>query len=60
MREQMYIDIYRNNGKNVINDRNAYSSIEDRKEYKKQRDKNRKEYFKEYRKNNKIKEKEKQ
>ena len=46
MREQMYIDIYKNDGKNVINGKNAYISIEDRKE-------NDKENMKEYRKKNK-------
>ena len=56
MREQYYIDIYRNDGKNVINERNAYSSIEDKKEYMKQYYKEyMKEYIKEYRKNNKEK-----
>ena len=53
MREQMYIDIYKNDGKNVINGKNAYTSIEDTKENRKNYDKDRKEYFKEYRKNNK-------
>jgi lipopolysaccharide export LptBFGC system permease protein LptF len=36
MREQMYIDIYKNDGKNVINGKNAYTSIEDKKEYMKE------------------------
>ena len=41
MREQMYIDIYKNDGKNVINRQRAYTSIEDRKE-------DMKEYSKQY------------
>ena len=48
MREQMYIDIYKNDGKNVINGRNAYTSLEDRKENKKENRKNNKENHKEY------------
>jgi hypothetical protein len=63
MREQMYIDIYKNDGKNVINRQRAYTSIEDKKEnqkqYKRQWRKNNKqnlkEYMKEYCKNNKEK-----
>tara|TARA_R110000796_G_C14322583_1_gene408030 strand:+ start:147 stop:638 length:492 start_codon:yes stop_codon:yes gene_type:complete len=61
MREQMYIDIYKNDGKNVINQVRAYTSLEDRKENKKNYHKNnidkvkKKEYMKEYNKNNRDK-----
>ena len=66
IREQIYIDIYKNNGKNVINLQNAYTSTEDKQKYHKEYKKNNKrqnyEYQKEYYKCNceKLKNTEKQ
>jgi|DEB0MinimDraft_6_1074348.scaffolds.fasta_scaffold71831_3 hypothetical protein len=58
IREQYWIDKYRREGKNVINERDAYRSEEQLIEYHKEYEKCRKpriEYYKKYRENNRKK-----